>query len=302
MKSSLKNCNRKPSRRHKKKSDTLKSKGTSSSQVRPRIYIVSTGSNASSDTNSSLIIDDRSNSASPTRRQPHPAALRALRGFGQNTDDDERILVWPPPEPRPLQRQLLIPIGVIFDGPTRLRPDRNIWLFGDTARIQHLIFENGPEEEDVDDETSQEQGLGTRRTTNEGSLNTEVENGEATARVETASAQPRRLLTTTTSETRATDAEMPTETGQALEEVEAQQSPGVSITPFNEDIHSAIRGEQTNTEPPPRPIFYVIVDTNEGGEADDERQAAQFQFALMQFLAQLESNSDEETLPNDGES
>ncbi|KAM7542750.1 hypothetical protein Aperf_G00000010537 [Anoplocephala perfoliata] len=306
MISSLNNCNRKPSRRGRKKPDTLEGKSSpqrpvSSSQVQPRVYVVSTGSSASSDTNSSVLIDDRSNSASPTRSQPHPAALRALRGFGQNADDDERILVWPPPEPRPLQRQLVIPIGVIFDGPTRLRPDRNIWIFGPTAQIQQLVFENGPEEENVDDaETSREHGLVTPGTTNEESLNAEA-GGEATTRGETLSPQPRRLLTALTSETRATDAEMPTETGEASEENEAQQSLGVHITPSTEGIHGAIRGEQTNTEPPPRPILYVIVDTNEGGEADDERQAAQFQFALMQLLAQLESNSDEETAPNDEE-
>ncbi|TGZ60145.1 hypothetical protein CRM22_008712 [Opisthorchis felineus] len=46
-------------------------------------------------------VGDRSNSAAPIRRQPHPFALQAL-GFRANFGRPNRLPEWPPPDPPPL--------------------------------------------------------------------------------------------------------------------------------------------------------------------------------------------------------
>ena len=325
MQSTANNNSQKTTRRDRRKVNSRESLETAlSSQGKSNIHdlsdpciqalsgFASTVRETSYETNSCPIIDDRSNSASPTRRQPHPSGMNTFRGFGQVLGNEERILEWPPPEPRPpLIRPAAPQFGVMFGGLPRLQQNPDIWFFGPTANIQHLIFDSGPEVIDLEDENlndeispqvSQEPGSTFHRTASDLSLNTDprtletegVEGREVNLRVDNTTGGPIRLLVASTSEPRTSEAQMAAESGQSLEEVRPETAPGVSVTPSNEDVHTAVRVHQTNSEPPPRPIFFVIVDTNEGGPADDEQQAAQFQFALMQLLAQLESSSDEE--------
>ncbi|KAL5965619.1 hypothetical protein TSMEX_006657 [Taenia solium] len=321
MQSTGNNSNRKATRRDRKIIDSQESQINSQGKpgnfylpnpsTRSFSFFASNGRESSFETNSCPIIDDRSNSASPTRRQPHPAGMNSFRGFGQTPGNEERILEWPPPEPRPIFiRQITPQFGVMFGGLPRLPQNQDVWFFGPTANVQQLIFESGPDMLELDDDNlneetspqlSQDQGSGLHRTTTDSSLNTDprtLETDEGEAR----EASPRaddtgeltRLLMESAIEPLIAETQMPAESGQSLEDVYMELAPGISVTPSNEDVHSAIRAQQANLEPPPRPIFFVIVDTNEGGPTDDERQAAQFHFALMQLLAQLESTSDEE--------
>lgn len=261
-------------------------------------------SSSTNETSSCPIIDDRSNSASPTRRQPHPAGMHALRGFGfgQPTGNDERVLEWPPPEPRPLfRRHVVQPIGLMFGTGPRPPHNPNVWFFGPTANVQQVIFEDGPEiiemdeEEDiddednvVDDEESAQPVFEEQESTTPHPTASEVSNG--------AVHQPDYdTLTPIPSQQEATTAMAVASRRQqhAIDEYYSEQAPGVSMTTSNEDVHGAVQVQQANVEPPPRPVFFVIVDTNEGGTPDDEQQAAQFNFALLQLLAQLESGDDD---------
>ncbi|VDO03353.1 unnamed protein product [Rodentolepis nana] len=240
-----------------------------------QIHVDSLSSKASSETYSSFIANDRSNSATPVRRQPNAAALKASRYLD---NDDGRYLQWPPPEPRRQnQRTLLPPIGMFFGAPARLQPDRNIWLFGHPAQVQQLMPENTPRIESVDVEEEE-----TQRLPGDDTADTDIRvNGQTISVFEM-------------SDIANTQAETSEELDTNMEEFQAQENSIVS-----EDIHDAIGGERANAEPPAGPIVFVIVDTNDGGPEDDERIAEQFQFALMHLLAHLEMNSGEDGQQND---
>ncbi|VDM15784.1 unnamed protein product [Hydatigera taeniaeformis] len=314
MQSTANNNNPKNTRRDRKTVDSREPQITSQGKsdnfccsnksTRSFSFSVSNEKENSFGTNSCPVIDDRSNSASPTRRQPHPAGMNRFRGFGQTPGNEERILEWPPPEPRPIFfRQITPQFGVMFGGLPQLPQNHDVWFFGPTANIQQLIFESGPDMIELDDDNlneetspqlSQDHGSGLHRTTSDSSLNTDPRTLETDIGEARTAGELTRLLMSSAIEPQISEAQMPAESGQSLEEAYMELTPGISVTPSDEDVHSAIRIHQANSEPPPRPIFFVIVDTNEGGPADDEQQAAQFHFALMQLLAQLESTSDEE--------
>ncbi|VDD75298.1 unnamed protein product [Mesocestoides corti] len=270
---------------------------------------------SSHETNSCPIIDDRSNSASPTRRQPHPAGMRTFRGFGQPIGIDERILEWPPPEPRPLLYRPIMPqFGLMLGGLPQPPHNPNVWVFGPTANVQQVMFDDGAEVIEAEDgrenlneqsspQISHGQGSALHRTTSEVSVNVdplsfEIDDGlreEATPMIlQTGGASS--SLAASFSGLHPVESSEPDNLRPPVDELFIEQAPGVSLTPSNEEAYGTVRVQQANIEPPPRPIFFVIVDTNEGGPADDEQQATQFHFALVQLLAQLESASEDESL------
>nr|CDS25592.1 expressed conserved protein [Hymenolepis microstoma] len=278
----MKNSNQLPSEKSRKSTNkTNPQDSIVDSQGSHQIHVDPPTSKASSDTYSSFIANDRSNSATPVRRQPNPAALKASRYLD---NDDGRYLQWPPSEPRQQnQRTLLPPIGMFFGGPARLQPDRNIWLFGHPAQIQQLMSENTPQIESIDaEETPLEPDFETQRLPTDDTADTGIR----------VSGQPISMFEM--SDIANTRAETSEELGTNMEEFQAQENSLVS-----EDMHDAIGGERANTEPPTGPIVFVIVDTNDGGQENDERIAEQFQFALMHLLANLEMNSGEEGQQND---
>ncbi|VDL61449.1 unnamed protein product [Hymenolepis diminuta] len=278
----MKRSNQLPSEKQRRSSNSTEFQDfVLNSQSSPQIHAVPTSSKTSSESHSSFIANDYSNSASPVRRQPNPSALKASR---YTDNEDGRYLQWPPPEPRPQnQRTLLPPIGMFFGGPTRLLPDRNIWLFGHPTQIQQLVSENTPQIESSDvDVAIPQQDIETQRVNAEDTPDTDIIlNGQSIPTFEMA-------------EVGNTQAEMSEELGNNMEEFQAQENSVVS-----EDMHDAIGGERTNTEPPTGPIVFVIVDTNDGGLEDDEQIAEQFRFALMHLLTQLEIDSGEEGQQND---
>ncbi|CAH8663183.1 unnamed protein product [Dicrocoelium dendriticum] len=71
-------------------------------------------------------VDDQSNSAAPTRRQPHPFAMQALGMRPTLTGRTTRLPEWPPPDPPPLT-PLNLGVGRNILTPLTTNPNQTVW-------------------------------------------------------------------------------------------------------------------------------------------------------------------------------
>ncbi|VDN31262.1 unnamed protein product [Dibothriocephalus latus] len=258
--------------------------------------------------NSCPLIDDRSNSASPTRRQPHPAGMQALGGFfGQPLGNEDRVLEWPPPEPRPFFIRPMITTFAML-GPRPFPPHNpNVWFFGPTANVQQLVFDDEPDiiEDGNPPELLHAQSSGLHRTSSqlssssgdEGSSEDDSPRGSLVihnvdnsmfldvpaSQTETGEGPP------TIQQTR-----RPPQRTAVQEEGYTIETPGISTVPSSENLHDAIQVQQRIIEPPPRQIVFIVMDTNgAGADLDDSFpfMLNDIQWAMQQMVSELSSES-----------
>lgn len=272
---------------------------------------------------SSPVIDDRSNSASPTRRQPNPTGMMAFRGFfGQSMGNDERILEWPPPEPRPVRARPVMPnFGGLLGPRTTPFHNPNVWFFGPTANVQQVVFEDGPEiiteEDDDDDFVTEEpppllhaQSSGLHRTGSDISIDSghlggsELSSDSIPLRDSAVLMSMNGLRayepfvdTNNRSRDNSVAAGTGAVTGSRIDTIGVHSAgvPRVSTIPETEEMRATVQVHQGAIQPPPRPVVFIVMDTNDMGRDQDEPDfpTEQFQFALQQLLNHLNSLSDD---------
>ncbi|KAL7059918.1 hypothetical protein AAHC03_013505 [Spirometra sp. Aus1] len=262
--------------------------------------------------NSCPLIDDRSNSASPTRRQPHPAGMQALGGFlGQPIGNEDRVLEWPPPEPRPFfMRPMITTFTAMFGTRTFPPHNPNVWFFGPTANVQQLVFDDGPDiiEEGAPPELAHAQSSGLHRTSSQLSPSSSGEGSNA----DDSHSSPRgSLVIHNVGASMFLDVPASqTETGEGPATIQQTrrrpdhmdveedgyivETPGISTVPSSENIHDVIRVQQRIVEPPPRQIVFIVMDTNRAGaDLEDSYPYVMndIQWAMQQLISGMSSES-----------
>ncbi|VDL93597.1 unnamed protein product [Schistocephalus solidus] len=253
------------------------------------------------------LIDDRSNSASPTRRQPHPAGMQGLGGFfGQPIGNEDRVLEWPPPEPRPFIVRPMITTFAAMLGPRPLPPHNpNVWFFGPTANVQQLVFDDGPDiiEEGDPPELVHAQSSSLHRTSSRLSSSSDDEGSNVD------DSSPRGSLVIHNVDT-SMFLDVPasqTETGEGppaiqqtrrppihTEEGYTVETPGISTVPSSDNVHDVIRVQQRIIEPPPRQIVFIVMDTNRAGADIDNAYPYtldDLQWAMQEIISGMSSDS-----------